>query len=150
MNNVHMLVGIPGSGKTTFSKKLAEEINAVVVSTDRIRKENPGINEDDVFPEVYRLCGYYLMLGYDVILDATNIDKGVRKTNLDGIRGYFSHFNTIVYYFNVPLDICISRVDKRNKNKEELYLPLEVCNLYQNKIEMPDDSEGFIEVIEIN
>jgi predicted kinase len=34
-----IICGLPGVGKTTLAKDLAPLINAVVLSTDRIRKE---------------------------------------------------------------------------------------------------------------
>ncbi len=38
----HFLIGLPASGKSTFAQVLAEEINAVVVSTDEIRAQLYG------------------------------------------------------------------------------------------------------------
>ena len=150
MTNLHMLIGIPGSGKSTYSKVLSNKNNAIIVSSDKIRKDNPGINEAKVFPEVYRLCAHYLAQGIDVILDATNIDYMVRKSNIDEIRAYYRDFEVVAYYFNVPVDICKKRVEIRNLNKEELYLPVEVCSLYSRKIQVPVYEEGFIKIIEIN
>ncbi|MHC4711475.1 MAG: AAA family ATPase, partial [Planctomycetota bacterium] len=34
-----IVCGLPGVGKTTFAKKLSPLINAIVLSTDKIRKE---------------------------------------------------------------------------------------------------------------
>ena len=48
MAKLIMLIGIQGSGKTTYSKKLMEEHNAKVISTDRVRQTCIGIEEKDV------------------------------------------------------------------------------------------------------
>ena len=42
MNKLFMLVGLPASGKTTCGKRLAEVEDALIVSSDEIRKELLG------------------------------------------------------------------------------------------------------------
>ena len=58
MNNTGLIAinGIPGSGKTTYSKNLSKEYNAKVISSDKVRQTYVGIKENDVFPTVFRLC----------------------------------------------------------------------------------------------
>ena len=56
MAKLIMMVGIPGSGKTTYSKDLSKEYNAKVISSDKVRQTIVGIKENDVFPTVFRLC----------------------------------------------------------------------------------------------
>ena len=53
-----MLIGIPGSGKSTYSKKvLSSKLdNAILVSSDQTRNDNPELTEDEIWPEIYRLC----------------------------------------------------------------------------------------------
>ena len=38
MAKIIMLIGIPGSGKTTYSKELSIKYNAKVISSDKVRK----------------------------------------------------------------------------------------------------------------
>ncbi|MFA5543211.1 MAG: ATP-binding protein [Bacilli bacterium] len=149
MNYLHMLIGIPGSGKTTYAKLLEKDLDYIIISSDMVRINNPNWKEEKVFPEVYRLCGKYLKEGYNVILDATNIDLEVRKKHIDSIREYHIDFKVVAYYFDIPLDICRNRVSNRNNNKEELYLPVEVCDLYAGKIIPPKETEGFIKIVTI-
>jgi adenylylsulfate kinase len=35
-----LVMGLPGSGKTTFTKELAKEINATIINADKVRKTN--------------------------------------------------------------------------------------------------------------
>ena len=70
---LHLMVGIQGSGKSTFSKSLSKKLNCKIISSDEVRKMNPNLDEKKVFPEVYRLCAGELKNGNDVIFDATNI-----------------------------------------------------------------------------
>ena len=43
MINCYLLIGLPASGKTTASKELAVAKKAVVISTDKIRKQLYGL-----------------------------------------------------------------------------------------------------------
>ena len=53
MKTVHMMIGIPGSGKSTYALELSKKLNYKIISTDVVRMENPGIKEEDVWPRVY-------------------------------------------------------------------------------------------------
>ena len=39
MTTLYMMVGLPASGKSTYAKLLAEEVDGIIVSSDAIRKE---------------------------------------------------------------------------------------------------------------
>lgn len=150
MSCLHMFIGVPGSGKTTYAKRLQEESGYMIISSDVVRVNNPNWNEEKVFPEVYRLCGMYLSQGVNVILDATNIDIQTRQTHIKAINKYFCDYEIIAYYFDVPLKTCENRVSKRNLDHRELYLPVDVCGLYAHKVIAPTAEEGFKKIIIIN
>jgi aminoglycoside phosphotransferase family enzyme/predicted kinase len=81
--------GLPGTGKSTLSAALAEALGAVVVSTDRVRKELAGLAPDEsaqaaygegmytsewterVYAEVLHRARQLLGLGERVIVDAS-------------------------------------------------------------------------------
>lgn len=56
MNKLYMMIGLPASGKSTIAKELSESEDAVIVSSDEIRKEFGDINDQSqntkVFEEV--------------------------------------------------------------------------------------------------
>lgn len=147
MANVHMMIGIPGSGKSTFSNILNRKYNYIIVSTDVVRKLHPDWEENLIWPEVYRLIGDYLKNGQDVIFDATNITPKVRARFIEEVNKYCLNYEIIAYYFDTPLDVCIKRVSKRNENPNELFLPLEVISSYHEKIVFPLKEEGFVKII---
>ena len=75
-----MMVGLPRSGKSTYAKELADEISAVVCSSDAIRQElcgdeNLQNKNEDVFRVLHRRIKEYLRKGTNVIYDATNINS---------------------------------------------------------------------------
>lgn len=146
MAKLIMLIGIPGSGKTTHSKELSEKYNAKVISSDRVRQTIVGIKENDVFPTVYRLCIEELKEDRNVILDATHITPKVRKRSFDTLDEYGVPYEKVAYYFTTPVEVCVERVAKRNQDPNELFLPLEVIYSYGKNIVEPSKSEGFEEI----
>ena len=146
MAKLIMLIGIQGSGKTTYSKELSKEYNAEVVSTDKVRQTYPGIVESEVFPTVYKLCAEKLKEGNNVILDATHITPKVRKRTFDALDQYEVEYEKIAVYLDTPVEECIKRVDIRNKNPEELFIPLEVIESYGKNLIVPTKEEGFSEI----
>lgn len=146
MAKLIMLIGIPGSGKTTYSKGLSEEYNANVISSDVVRQTYVGIDEKEVFPTVYRLCIEELKNNRNVILDATHITPKVRKRSFDSLDRYEVEYEKVAVYVDTPVEVCIKRVEIRNKNPKELFLPLEVIESYGKNIIPPSQEEGFNEI----
>ena len=146
MAKLIMLIGIPGSGKTTHSKELMKEYNAKVISSDKVRQTFAGIPESEVFPTVYRLCAEELKNENNVILDATHITPKVRKRTFDALDQFSVEYEKIAIYIDTPVEECIKRVELRNQNPEELFLPLEVIESYGKNIVMPTEEEGFVKI----
>lgn len=146
MKTIHLMIGIPGCGKSTFSHKLAIDKQIEIVSTDRVRSENPGIKEELVWPMVYEMISNQLNQNNDVIFDATNITPKVRKRLVDNVLLHSQGFEMIAYYFVVDWQICVSRVSIRNNDPNELFLPVEVIKGYYDKIVEPTFEEGFVEI----
>ncbi len=141
---IHLLVGIQGSGKTTFSKILAKKLKADIVSTDAIRKANPGILEKLVWVKVYEDLANALKNNKEVVFDATSINRNVRKRFFDNVSSYGVTVKAGAYFLDTEINECIKRVEKRNLDKNELYLPIEVINSYSKSLEIPSLDEGFM------
>lgn len=58
MNKLFMMIGIPASGKSTIAKEISKSEDAIIVSSDDIRKEFGNINDQSqnvkVFEEAER------------------------------------------------------------------------------------------------
>ena len=143
MNTIHLMVGIQGSGKSTLSKKISQELEIIISSTDEVRKQNVGIKEELVWPLAYEMCANELKKGNDVIFDATSITPKVRARLIYNIKEYYDSFEVGCYFFQVNPEICKQRVSVRNTIEGELYLPVEVIDSYHERLVKPTLDEGF-------
>lgn len=146
MAKIIMLIGIPGSGKTTYSKELIKKYNAKVISSDKVRQTYIGIDEKEVFPTVYKLCIEELKEEKNVILDATHITPKVRKRSFDALDAYGMPYEKVAVYIDTSVEECARRVEKRNQDPNELSLPVEVVYSYGKNIIPPSKEEGFDEI----
>ena len=146
---IHLIVGIQGSGKSTFAKELSKKENIEIVSTDAIRKNNPGIEEYKVWEIVYKRMADLIKENKDFIFDATSITKKVRKRFFDSLKAYNVEVNADCYFLDTDVDICVERVSKRNMDENELYLPVDVIYSYKERLEIPSVDEGFNKIIVI-
>ena len=108
-----MLVGIPGSGKTTYAKSMAQKLNALHVSSDGIRQELRP-NDDWYHPEdngkVYEIMFKRtldaLARGQTVLYDATNMSRKDRASIIHQCPKYVKIECHIIW---APIEVCIER-----------------------------------------
>ncbi len=143
---IHMLIGIQGSGKTTFANSYGPTINACIVSTDNVRKNNPGIEESKVWPYVYEQVANCVKNDIEVIFDATSITPKVRKRFIDEVSALGVKPKIYAYFFETDKDECHKRIIERNKIEGELQLPPEVVYSYSERLVAPTFEEGFIKI----
>src|SRR5688572_20000703 len=80
-----LVAGLPGSGKSYFSRALAERADLAIVQSDAVRKllfPQPSYDSNEsyrVFLRCYEVLEYLLNLGINVIFDATNLRERNRK-----------------------------------------------------------------------
>jgi predicted kinase len=80
-----IIFGLPGVGKTTLSRELAPRISAIILSTDKIRKElipRPTYRWQErrlVYDVLVLLAKYLHNAGVNCILDATFNTENSRK-----------------------------------------------------------------------
>ena len=84
-----MLVGAPGTGKSTLARGLARTLDAQVVETDRVRKQlfaeprYTGGEHAAVYGWCHTLLKSLLVVGRNVIFDATNLEERTRRRVYD-------------------------------------------------------------------
>lgn len=138
-----LLVGIPGSGKTTYAKEHIEA-NTIHLSSDGIRAELYGDesvqgNPSEVFSLMQTRAVEALNEGKDVIYDATNITRKDRGC----IIGICPKFVKIeVHIIWAPIAECIERDSKRDRTVGK-----EVIDRMLKKFQAPFFDEGIDEIV---
>lgn len=141
-----LAVGLPGCGKTTILKPLAEEKGMVYVNADDIREELTGdprdhTKEPAVWAEVYRRTRKGLQ-DSGAIIDATFTKRRDRR---EMIQFCSKHGATeiIGYWIDTPTDICKVRNATRHNP-----VPNEVIDKMANRLLLnpPKIEEGFTSI----
>ena len=118
-----VMVGIPGSGKSTWANKEAQYLeadgfHAAIISRDEVRKSFIGdgeyfSREDEVFEEFIRQINECLEVGIDyVFVDATHISQGSRAKLLSRLRPD-GRTRLTFEVCNCGIDTCIARNNLR-------------------------------------
>jgi predicted kinase len=127
-----VLVGIPGSGKTTIA--LARFPNHYRINLDTLRSRS---KEDETIRNL-------IMDGKDIIIDNTNTTIKARKKYIE-IAKLFG-YSILAVYVQTPIDVALERNASR-KGRERV--PESVLKMYQRMLQHPTEREGFdnVEVV---
>lgn len=141
-----MLVGLPGSGKSTIAQKIVEtnkEYKCKIFSSDNYRSEilgdiNCQTKNEKVFRALYQDMKLWLQNGDNhlAIFDATNISYKDRKRCLDNLRNV--NTTKVAYVLNIPIEICIEQDKNRDRTVGE-----DVINKMVSRFDCPQLFEGF-------
>ena len=116
-----LICGLPGVGKTTIAKNLAPLIDAIILSSDKIRKElipNPTYTKEErklIYDVMVLIAAYLQNSGINIILDATFNKEDSRNKVKQRIRVPRDEFFIIECV--CPENIIFSRI----KNRKEDY-----------------------------
>ena len=143
MNKLYMMIGLPASGKSTIAKELSRSEEAIIVSSDEIRKELLGdINDQSqnarVFEEVEKRVKEGLLKG-NVIYDATNIDYKKRRAFLQKLNKM--EVRKIAVLVATPYEQCLMRNAERERKVPEEVIKRMYFNFY-----IPQYYEGFDDI----
>jgi predicted kinase len=139
-----ILVGLPGSGKTTWRKtKVAQGYKGVVINPDDVRKSIFGAyfdpkKERNVWKYIYGKLRKALLKGETICFDATNVKKKRRQALIRLGHEYDAYLEAI--YFKVPPEVALKRNVERPVDER---VPLGIMIRMISNIQPPELSEGF-------
>lgn len=114
MNMLVVMCGIPGSGKSTYAKKLIEmHPDWKYVSRDEVRYEyitdqaHYFDHENEVYKEFCNRIDMHLLNGCTVIADATHLNKASRDKLLRSLTAPID--KKVVIVVNTAFTICMER-----------------------------------------
>jgi predicted kinase len=118
---IHLLCGLPGSGKTTVARRLEREHDAVRCTLDEwmlaLFDLTPYDAEyaeraDRVKELIWRVAGNVLAIGHDVVLDWSLWSRAAREEARR--RAEALGADVILHYVEVPLAAAEARLAERN------------------------------------
>ena len=145
MPKLYMLIGIPGSGKSTWQKNSKAAMTAYLASTDQFIELYASINHktyDEVFKDIiksaekdmYEMVMTAVKNDGDIVWDQTNLNRKTRAKKLIMIPDYYEK---IAVVFPVPDDL-----DKRLANRPGKTIPYHVMKNMIDSFEYPQMDEG--------
>jgi predicted kinase len=150
MPKLYVLIGVPGSGKSTWIKNQDWADDCVIVSTDNFVEEyaaSVGKTYSDVFKE-YMPTAVDLMAkqvvrcrenGNDVIWDQTSTTVNSRKRKFNMLPDYYA----IAVVFKTPE---FSELRTRLASRPGKNIPWNVVSGMIEHFDMPSEEEGFEEI----
>ena len=138
-----MLVGLPGSGKTEYTKSLNPDF--VIYSSDAIRKEMFGNEEiqeknNEVFAELHKRVKNGLIEGKNVVYDATNISSKRRRVFLSEISNI--DCSKVCIVIATTIEKC-----KESNNGRDRKVPEYVIDRMYYNFEFPGYFEGWDNIL---
>jgi len=143
-----VMVGIPGSGKTTLAQKLVEKgfhyLNADTIRLELYGNEAEQGDKEKVFSIFFERLEAALQQGLDIVIDNTNINLRQRKPILERAQR-FSYTDVQLWLLDVPLDVCL----RRNSARTRIVPDDIVANMFMelNRAGRPQRTEGRLVII---
>ncbi len=153
MNKLIILSGVPGSGKSYFSKtiKHVKTNHVYVVSSDELRREITGIqsnlSQDELMWKIFFSLAKTYSLDKEgvVILDATHVNSYLRVDKNKNLKKLFDE--VILVMWNIDRNV----VSNQNLQRE-FPIPPDVLDKFYEIFEPPTDKDRkfFDKIIVIN
>lgn len=150
MPKLYMLIGVPGSGKSTWTANQDFLADATVVSSDRYideEAERQGKTYNEVFNDYVKIAtklmeNHVLIAqanGKDIVWDQTNTSVKSRKNKLAMLPNY----EKIAVMFRTP---DAEELTRRLANRPGKSIPENVMRVMISSLVEPTEEEGFKEI----
>ncbi len=141
MPDLHIMVGIPGSGKDYYiDHNCVRQDSDVVISSDAIRAELGDVNDqsqnEEVFKILYNRLGRHLQRGDNIWFNATNVTISNRSRAIE--MGKKFGYRIIADIMATPFGVCVRRDSQRDRTVGE-----EVIKKFVFRFQIPFYEEGF-------
>ncbi len=126
MATLHLMVGLPCSGKSTYARQLAQELHALLLSLDvwhlRLFGDDVGNEDHDKRHQaiewiMWDVAKHVLEMGGDVVLDYGCWARAEREDYRNRAKKLGADFK--LHYMDVPPAELYRRLEQRNQHPPE-------------------------------
>ncbi|HET7673127.1 MAG TPA: AAA family ATPase [Candidatus Saccharimonadales bacterium] len=120
---VLILYGFPGSGKSTFAREFASELqNTIHINFDKIRQElgkelqRKNADSANIYePLVEYMTNEFLEAGFNIVLDIPVLTKSSRRKVMNLAKK--ANAKLVMVWLQIDSDSAFNRLKKRDKRK---------------------------------
>ena len=156
MKELIILVGNIGSGKSSFTKKIQENRQYVVISRDSLRYGIGGGNyifnleyEHIIWDAELFLFRSFVRQGVPLVIDEVGVSKELRKRyiNFAKLHGYFIQ---AVVLPRISMEEAVDRRMNNPHGQPDRQIWENVWKKFEEMYEVPEISEGFDRIVDLS
>lgn len=144
---LYLMMGCPGSGKSTYLKTRFSQRPLAVISRDEIRfsmvKEDEEYfsRENEVYAEFIQQIKDALDFNAEVFADATHLNERSRAKTLRALGESLKDVEVNIIWVRVPVEIALAQNENRKGTRS--YVPKSVIRRMHLQLTKPTKEEGF-------